>query len=388
MKLTVSLTYYSPYISGLTLYAKRLAEALAKEKIDISVLTMKYDRNLQDFEVLHGVKVLRAKVIKGVSKGFLSWDWLVQSAKLAAKTDCLIINLPQAEGIIPAIFFKLFGRKIISVYHCEVILPSGTVNKIIQILLNFSNFLSLMLSDTVITYTKDFAVNSRLLLPFQKKIKTVYPPVISPKIDNRVKKEITLKILHSSRLNRDSRDKQPYLIGLAARLAAEKGVEYLLTAIPILKRKLGSEFKIVFAGSLNPVGEEKYKNKILKLVKKYKDEVIFLGEIKEEAMGSFYSLLDILVLPSVNSTEAFGMVQVEAMMMGVPVVASNLPGVRIPIRETGMGQTVALRDSSALAEAIIKVLHNKKEYFRGKEKALNLFKMENTVDFYLQLLRN
>lgn len=378
MKLTVSLTYYSPYISGLTLYAKRLAEALAKEKIDISVLTMKYDRNLQDFEVLHGVKVLRAKVIKGVSKGFLSWDWLVQSAKLAAKTDCLIINLPQAEGIIPAIFFKLFGRKIISVYHCEVILPSGTVNKIIQILLNFSNFLSLMLSDTVITYTKDFAVNSRLLLPFQKKIKTVYPPVISPKIDNRVKKEITLKIGRETK----------YVIGIAVRLASEKGVEYLLTAIPILKRKLGSEFKIVFAGSLNPVGEEKYKNKILKLVKKYKDEVIFLGEIKEEAMGSFYSLLDILVLPSVNSTEAFGMVQVEAMMMGVPVVASNLPGVRIPIRETGMGQTVALRDSSALAEAIIKVLHNKKEYFRGKEKALNLFKMENTVDFYLQLLRN
>ena len=66
--------------------------------------------------------------------------------------------------------------------------------------------------------------------------------------------------------------------------------------------------KIVIAGSLDPVGEREYKEKILTLVEKYIEYVVFLGELKEQEMGAFYSLLDILVLPSVNSTEAFGMV--------------------------------------------------------------------------------
>ena len=54
-------------------------------------------------------------------------------------------------------------------------------------------------------------------------------------------------------------------------------------------------------------------------------------------MGSFYTCIDVLVVPSINSTEAFGLVQVEAMMMGVPVVASDLPGVRVPVQKQGWG---------------------------------------------------
>ena len=50
-------------------------------------------------------------------------------------------------------------------------------------------------------------------------------------------------------------------------------------------------------------------------------------------MSSFYKSIDLLVLPSINQTEAFGMVQAEA-IAGTPVIAGNLPGVRIPIKLT------------------------------------------------------
>jgi len=124
----------------------------------------------------------------------------------------------------------------------------------------------------------------------------------------------------------------------------------------------------------------------LSLVEKYKEYIIFLGELKEEEMGPFYSLIDVLVLPSINSTEAFGMVQVEAMMTGVPVVASNLAGVRIPIQKTGMGLIVPIKNSKKLAEAIVEILLNKKKYIKSKETIKKEFSFAKTVDCYEKLL--
>lgn len=144
--------------------------------------------------------------------------------------------------------------------------------------------------------------------------------------------------------------------------------------------------KLVIAGPIEPFGEEAYKHKILQLVEKYKDYVVFLGTVKEEDMGSFYSLLDVLVLPSVNSTEAFGMVQVEAMMMGVPVVAADLPGVRIPIQMTGMGIIIPKRESKKLGEAIVEVLKNKKRYIKNKDMIEKEFDIHKTFAFYDDLL--
>jgi len=74
------------------------------------------------------------------------------------------------------------------------------------------------------------------------------------------------------------------------------------------------------------------------------------------SMAAFYPNLDVLVVPSLNSTEAFGLVQIEAMLNGVPCIASNLPGVRQPILTTGMGIVTPIGDSHALSEALIEIL--------------------------------
>jgi len=148
-------------------------------------------------------------------------------------------------------------------------------------------------------------------------------------------------------------------LGIAARLAEEKGVEYLLEAIPLIEDNIKKEVDLLIAGPIEPVGEEKYKNKIMNLVKHMGNKVKFLGILGQKELRNFYGSIDILVLPSVNSTEAFGMVQVEAMLQGTPVVASNLPGVRIPILKTKMGELAEPKNAKSLSEAISKVYRNK-----------------------------
>ncbi|KKS97735.1 MAG: group 1 glycosyl transferase [Candidatus Gottesmanbacteria bacterium GW2011_GWA2_43_14] len=376
MRLLFTITFYSPYLSGLTLYVKRLAEAFSGE-YPTTVLTFRHKKELPVSESLKNVNIVRAIPLVSISKGFLSPDFVAKCWLLVKDCDVVVINLPELEGLVAAIFGKLFRKKVISIYHCEVILPDNFINKIIQAVLNSANFLTLWLSESIVTYTDDFAVNSRYLNSFIKKVKTVYPLINSPEVNKRVQNIIIKKIGTSN----------SKIIGVAARLAAEKGIEYLLEAIPLIRRELGKiDFKIVIAGSLSPVGEESYKKKITGLAEKYKDSVIFLGEIRENKMGSFYSLIDILVLPSVNSTESFGMVQVEAMMMGVPVVVSDLPGVRQPVIITGMGVVVPPKNAARLASAIAETVRHKSKFIKPKALINEIFAVEKTVHFYRRLL--
>ena len=95
----------------------------------------------------------------------------------------------------------------------------------------------------------------------------------------------------------------------------------------------------------------------------------FLGNLSPVQMAAFYPNLDVLVVPSLNSTEAFGLVQIEAMLNGVPCVASALPGVRMPVQMHGMGRVAAIGDAASLAEGILEVLDHP-ELFRGDLKAI------------------
>ena len=88
------------------------------------------------------------------------------------------------------------------------------------------------------------------------------------------------------------------------------------------------------------------------------------------------------MLPSLNSTESFGLVQVEAMLCGAPSIASNLPGVRQPVTQTGMGRVVPIGDAEGLAEAIIEVLGNRAAYVRPRQEIAERFSTARTADGY------
>jgi len=372
VRILFTITYFTPYVSGLTLCVTRLAEAIAGRGHTVTVLTMKHESKLRPQETIRAVRIVRAAPIARLSKGFLSFAWLRHAWREARDHDVIIVNLPQMEGFLPALFGKLFGKRIVAIYHCEVILPDSFFNQIVQSFLEISNSVTLLFADRVVTYTRDFARHSRILVPYLRKAVYIYPPVPAPKSSPSVQKRLRAKI-----------GKADVVIGVAARLAAEKGIEYLFEAIPLLKLKMKNvNFKIAVAGPMEPVGEVEYRKKIRTLVERYKRHIVFLGTIKPGEMGGFYSLLDVLVLPSVNSTEAFGMVQVEAMMMGVPVVVSDLPGVRVPIQKTGMGILVPPRNSAALSDAIVRIIKDPDGFRLHHNDTARIFQFERTVEAY------
>lgn len=85
-------------------------------------------------------------------------------------------------------------------------------------------------------------------------------------------------------------------------------------------------------------------------------KVMFIGNVSDDQLPSVYQSADVLVLPSIDRSEAFGLVILEAMASGLPVIASDLSGVRTVVRAGETGWLVRPNDIQALASTISEAL--------------------------------
>lgn len=355
MKILTVLTYYRPHTSGLTIYVERLAKSLVKMGHEVTVLTSQYDKNLPVDEIQDGVRIIRAPVLFRISKGVImpTFGWLAW--KLVLNHDVVHLHLPQFDAAGIALRGRLVQKPTLITYHCDLLLPISFINRIINSVVHLMNNLAGVLADRICAYTDDFAAHSPYLLRFKKKVRVILPPVSMPAVTQEAIREFQEKT------NPESLSP---VIGMATRFASEKGVEILLNALPEVMRKY-PDAKVLYAGQFQDVmGEQDYYETLLPVIQAYqeKGQWDFLGVLDPVTMSLFYNCLDVLVIPSLNSTETFGLVQIEAMIQGTPTIASNLPGVRVPPRLTNMGEVVPIGDSAALAKAIIKIVSTPEKY--------------------------
>ncbi|MGD0611847.1 MAG: glycosyltransferase family 4 protein [Anaerolineales bacterium] len=355
MRILTVLTYYRPHTSGLTIYAERLARALVRRGHQVTVLTTQYQRSLPSQEQLDGVKVIRLPVALRVSKGVLSPTFGLVSTKLVWEHDVVQLHLPQFDAPGVAFRARLFGKPAVLTYHCDLLLPPGILNRLVNLVVQFQNNTAALLSDHLVTYTQDYADHSRYLSRYRNKLTPLLPPVELPPADPGA--------VESFAREHRTREQHP-VIGMATRFAAEKGVEVLLEALPSVLERY-PQAQVLFAGQYQDVlGEQVYSDRLMPRIRAYEaaGHWRFLGVLNPSQMAAFYPNLDVLTVPSLNSTEAFGLVQVEAMMNNVPCVASDLPGVRRPVQMHAMGKIIPVGDPSALAQALLEVLADRQKY--------------------------
>ena len=366
MKILTVLTYYRPHTSGLTIYVERLAKSLVKLGHDVTVLTSQYQKDLPREEIQDGVRIVRVPVLFRVSKGVImpSFGWLAW--KLVLDHDVVHLHLPQFDAAGVALRGRLLKKPTIITYHCDLLLPKGFVNWVVNGIVDIMNSLAGMLANRIGAYTEDFASHSPFLKRFSDKVRVIYPPVSMP--------EAPVNKVEDFQKKNNPQGLSP-VIGMATRFASEKGVEILLNALPKVMDSY-PEAAVLYAGQYQDVmGEQDYFERLLPRVQEYQDQGqwVFLGVLNPDEMALFYKNLDVLVVPSLNSTETFGLVQIEAMIQGTPSIASNLPGVRVPPRLTGMGKVIPIGDAQSLADAIIQIIANPKEYQGSPQKVKQQF---------------
>lgn len=353
MKILIVLTYYRPHISGLTIYAERLAKAFAARGHEVTVLTSQFKKELPLEETQDGVRIVRVPVWFRLSKGVIMPSFGMIANRLVSQTDVIQLHLPQFDAAGISFRGRLLKKPTVITYHCDLQLPPGLFNRVANLGVTLMNQLTALFTHRIVTYTQDYAENSAYLRRHLDKLKVIPPPVVLPKVNAE-------DVRNFSKENNP--DDQHPVIGMAARFATEKGVEILLHALPDVLKEFPHAM-VQFVGPYQKViGEEGYFERLRPEIEKYQasGNWRFLGELNPARMAMFFPNLDVLTLPSLNSTEAFGLVQIEAMMNGIPCVTSNLPGVRKPVAFHQMGAIFPIGDSAELGRKLIEVLHARK----------------------------
>lgn len=362
MKILTVLTYYRPHTSGLTIYAERLAKAFVKRGHEVTVMTTQFEPGLPREENMEGVRVLRIPVLLRVSKGVIAPTFGWVATQLVAQHDVVQLHLPQFDAPGVAFRARLFGKPAVLTYHCDLDLPPGLFNRLVNTVVHFQNNMAGVLSNHIVTYTQDYADNSPFLSRYKSKLTPILPPVELP--------TPTPEAVAAFALEHRTKEKRP-VIGMVTRFASEKGVEILLDALPAILAKYPNA-QVLYAGQhQNVMGEQTYYERLIPRIREYeaKGQWTFLGNLSPLQLAAVYPNLDVITVPSLNSTEAFGLVQIEAMMNNVPSVPSALPGVRQPVKMHGMGRVSQIGDAASLAEAILEVLDHAEKY-RGDVPAI------------------
>lgn len=378
MRILIVLTYYRPHASGLTIYAERLAKALVKRGHQVTVMTSQYSKDLPREEIDDGVRVVRVPVAFRLSKGVIMPQFGITATRLVAENDWIQLHLPQFDAAGVALRGRLWKKPTMITYHCDLRMPTGILNWLANQAIHLMNELAAIFSHRIVTNTRDYAEHSPYLRRYLRKVHIIPPPIVMTPASAEEVRAFAMK--H----NPDSRHP---VIGLASRFATEKGIEVILDALPaILAEHPGT--LILFVGPYqNVVGEEDYFNSLHPRIQEYEraGNWKFLGTIPDGEMASFYASLDVLVLPSLNSTESFGIVQVEAMLNGVPAVVSDLPGVRQPVLKHGMGKIFPVGDAAALAEGVLAILKDRSAYISDPHPIKEMYLPDSSAEAYEKL---
>jgi len=380
MRILTVLTYYRPHTSGLTIYAERLARAFAKRGHRVTVMTTRYDNSLPLEEMMDGVRVIRVPVALRISKGVIAPTFGLVATKLVSQNDVVNLHLPQFDAPGVALRARLMGKPVVLTYHCDLFLPPGFFNRIVNLVVQVQNNMAALLADHLVTYTQDYADNSAFLSRYQRKLTPFLPPVVLPLAE--------LGSVETFAGTYQTRQRHP-VIGMVTRFAAEKGVEILLDALPAVLEKY-PQAQVLFAGQYqNVMGEQAYFDRLMPRIKAYEEmgRWKFLGNLSQQQLAAFYPNMDVLVVPSLNSTEAFGLVQVEAMMNNVPCVASSLPGVRRPVQMHGMGKVVPIGDPAALSGALVDIFDRKEKFHCDTADLAHQYDPDTVAAEYEKLLK-
>ncbi len=317
------------------------------------MLTSRFSNRLPARELRDGVQVVRPRVVMHVSKGVVMPTMALWGARLARQADVVHLHLPQLDAAPIALACRLMGVPLVATYHCDMLLPTGLVNTLANQASNLANHIAGRLARTLVHNTRDYAESSVFLKHYLSKVYPILPPVeVTPASEDDL---AALRARYAVQPGQR-------IIGMAARLATEKGAEFLIEAMPQVLEKFPTAH-VLYAGEYqNVFGEQKYAQCLAPLIEKLNGHWTFLGSLTPAQQTAFYKLCEVTVLPSINSTESYGLVQVESMACGTPVIASDLPGMRVPVQMSGMGRLVPAANAPALAEALIDVLSHPEKF--------------------------
>ena len=343
--------FYPPHMGGMETHLEALCSEL-KDSVDLDVIVAN-DENRTDHDSIRGVNVMRAATLFDFAAAPIC-PAMVNKIRRSA-SDVVHIHLPNPAAILAYLASGHRGRLVFT-YHSDVV-RQRVLGRAFQPLLNAA----LKRAAAVIATSPNYVASSAVLTAHQSRCRVI-PYGISLERFTRCDEGTVTKIRQQY---------GPKILISVGRLIYYKGFEYLIRAMAHTDARL-----LI-------VGDGPLRESLEKLAADIgiTERVVFLGEVPNDDITPYYHAADVFVLASVARSEAFGIVQLEAMACGKPVVNTRLDsGVPFVSLDGVTGITVPPADPEALAVAINRLLDNAELRQQYGEAGTRRVEAEFTVD--------
>lgn len=348
MKIAHIVCVYPPYGGGIGVACRRQVESLAKQGHQVTVFTPKYNANQKN----NTSKNLEIKRIKPFFK-FGNAAILLKLFGKLKEYDLIQLHLPFiGSTFIVWLWKKIFGvkKELVVFYHMDLV-GSGFKGFLFKVYSSIFLPLILKLADKIIVASEDYIENSDIAKFYHKnKQKFLIKPYLIDTVkfypqerDISLCQKLAIKSEAKTALFVASLDAAHYFKGLTLLLRAWQKLKFSNKKLIVVGK---GELLDFYRNLAQDLGIEK--------------EVIFVGYVTDEELVKYYNSADVFVLPSIDKSEAFGLVTLEAQACGVPAVISNLPGVRKVIKEGKTGFVFEVNNVDDLSSKLKVILTDKK----------------------------
>jgi len=310
--------------------------------------------------------IYRSALIKKAFSTLFSIDLIFRLFKIHKQYDIIHLHHPDPMCAI-ALWLTNPHCKIVLHWHSDILKQKT----LLKLFMPIQTWL-LERADIIIATSPNYAESSIYLMPFLYKVEIVPIGIDKSKLsyDDKIIEQIDKKY-HSK--------KKLLAIG---RMTYYKGYEYLIDSL----RVLDDSYILFIIG--NGELEATFKTKVHALG--LEGKVVFLGKVNDIERNSYLKKCDVFVLSSIFKTEAFAIVQVEAMAFGKPVVSTIIDGSGVDWVNKNMasGLTVSTRNHNSIALAINKIMGDKSLYNLLSKGAIERFNEEFTQEIMAQRIIN
>lgn len=331
--------YYPPFFGGIEKVNFDLVENLNhKRDCEVDELCFHHSIHNEDLPEPTEYHLFRAPLIAIKFSTPISLGFFKIYRKIRNNYDIIHFHMPNPVASMALLIFPTRAKLVLH-WHSDIV-----KQKILKKVYKPFQTMLLNRADRIIVTSQNYFRGSLDLQPYEKKI-SVIPIGVGME-------HLSFQKGTDKRIRTSYQDKK--IILSIGRLTYYKGFRYLIEAAQYLK-----DDTIILIGGIGELQTE-----LEAIIQKLNvgDRVRLIGRIPENEIGAYFAAADIFCLPSIVRTEAFGVVLAEALAMGVPIVACNIPnsGVNWVNLHNVTGLNVPVRNAPALAEAITTILNSPK----------------------------
>ncbi len=360
--------YYPPVCGGIERHINLLANGLKHRGIQVEVLVSNTEPALVR-ENINGIVVTKVPELGRLASAPLNATFPFWLKRLGQEADVLHFHLPNPTAVMSYLISGLNNNVTIT-YHSDIVKQAKLGKLYSPFLLKF-----LRKARAIIATSPHYVRSSRVLPKFHSKCEVIPLGIDLSMFVSRPEGDGEIDTLR--------RIYGPSILLFIGKFRYYKGLHILIEAMNRVR------------GKLLLIGTGPLEKDLLSQVAaaKLEKKIFFLGELSDQKMLTYLQACDILVLPSHLRSEAFGLVQTEAMACGKPVVCTELgTGTSFVNQHQETGLVVPPNDVDALGRAINFLLDNheiRKKYGEaGLERAKIFFSNERMVDNIIAVYRN